>query len=57
VAKVGTSNPDRTISLKMLQCVVENKHIEQVVARFLESMRHVGKDVISKKLHFSGAIT
>jgi hypothetical protein len=27
VAKVGTSNPDRTISLKRLQCVVENKHI------------------------------
>jgi len=25
VAKVGTSNPDRTISLKRLQCVVENK--------------------------------
>jgi len=23
VAKVGTSNPDRTISLKRLQCVVE----------------------------------
>jgi hypothetical protein len=26
VAKVGTSNPDRTISLKRLQCVVENIH-------------------------------
>ena len=26
MAKVGTSNPDRTISLKRLQCVVENKH-------------------------------
>jgi len=26
VAKVGTSNPDRTISLKTLQCVVENKN-------------------------------
>jgi len=26
VAKIGTSNPDRTISLKRLQCVVENKH-------------------------------
>jgi len=26
VAKVGTSNPARTISLEMLQCVVENKH-------------------------------
>jgi len=26
VAKVGTSNPDRTISLKRLECVVENKH-------------------------------
>jgi hypothetical protein len=26
VAKVGTSNTDRTISLKRLQCVVENKH-------------------------------
>jgi rhamnose utilization protein RhaD (predicted bifunctional aldolase and dehydrogenase) len=25
VAKVGTSNPDRTINLKRLQCVVENK--------------------------------
>jgi hypothetical protein len=25
VAKVGTSNPDGTISLKRLQCVVENK--------------------------------
>jgi hypothetical protein len=25
VTKVGTSNPDRTISLKRLQCVVENK--------------------------------
>jgi len=25
VAKVGTSNPDRTISLKRLQCVVEKK--------------------------------
>jgi hypothetical protein len=26
VAKVGTSNPDRTISLKKLQCVVENNN-------------------------------
>ena len=26
MAKVGTSNPDRTISLKRLQCAVENKH-------------------------------
>jgi hypothetical protein len=26
VAKFGTSNPDRTISLKRLQCLVENKH-------------------------------
>jgi hypothetical protein len=26
VAKVGTSNPDRTISLKRLQCVVENNN-------------------------------
>jgi hypothetical protein len=26
VAKVETSNPDRTINLKRLQCVVENKH-------------------------------
>jgi len=26
MAKVGTSNADRTISLKRLQCVVENKH-------------------------------
>jgi len=26
VAKVGTSNPDSTISLKMLQCLVENEH-------------------------------
>jgi len=26
VAKFGMSNPDRTISLKRLQCVVENKH-------------------------------
>jgi hypothetical protein len=26
VTKVGTSNPDRTISLKMLQCVVENNN-------------------------------
>ena len=25
MAKIGTSNPDRTISLKRLQCVVENK--------------------------------
>jgi len=25
VTKVGTSNPDRTISLKRLRCVVENK--------------------------------
>ena len=25
MAKVGTSNPDRTISLKRVQCVVENK--------------------------------
>ena len=25
--KVGTSNPDGTISLKRLQCVAENKHI------------------------------
>jgi len=25
VAKVGTSNPDHTISLKRLPCVVENK--------------------------------
>ena len=24
MAKVGTSNPDRTISLRRLQCVVEN---------------------------------
>ena len=27
MAKVGTSNPDRAISLKRLQCVVENKLI------------------------------
>ena len=27
VAKVGTSNPDRTVSLKRLQCVVENNNI------------------------------
>jgi hypothetical protein len=33
MAKVGTSNPDRTISLKRLQCVVENKHT--TVGRFL----------------------
>ena len=26
MAKVETSNPDRTISLKRLQCVVENKN-------------------------------
>jgi hypothetical protein len=26
VAKVGTSNPDRTISLKRLQCVIKTKH-------------------------------
>ena len=26
MAKVGTSNPDRTMSLKRLQCVVENNH-------------------------------
>jgi len=26
VAKVGTSNPDRTISLKRLQCEVENNN-------------------------------
>jgi hypothetical protein len=26
VAKVGTSKPDHTISLKRLQCVVENNH-------------------------------
>jgi len=26
VAKVVTSNPDRTISLKRLQCVVENNN-------------------------------
>ena len=26
MVKVGTSNPDRTISLKRLQCLVENKH-------------------------------
>jgi len=29
VAKVGTSIPDRTASLKRLQCVVEDKHTEQ----------------------------
>jgi len=28
VVKVGTSNSDRTVSLKMLQCVVENKKID-----------------------------
>ena len=26
MAKVEMSNPDRTVSLKRLQCVVENKH-------------------------------
>ena len=26
MAKVGTSNQDRTISLKMLQCLVENNN-------------------------------
>ena len=26
MAKVGTSNPDRTVSLKRLQCVVEHKN-------------------------------
>ena len=26
MAKVGTSNPDRTISLRRLQCVAESKH-------------------------------
>jgi hypothetical protein len=31
VAKVGKSNPDRTISLKMLQFVVENKHKKHAV--------------------------
>jgi len=31
VAKVRTSNPDRTISLKMLQCVVENTHVLKVI--------------------------
>jgi len=32
--KVGTSNPDRTISLEMLQCVIENnkyKHYYYVI--------------------------
>jgi rhamnose utilization protein RhaD (predicted bifunctional aldolase and dehydrogenase) len=32
VAKVGTSNPDRTISLKRLQCVVDNKHKRNEIA-------------------------
>jgi rhamnose utilization protein RhaD (predicted bifunctional aldolase and dehydrogenase) len=30
VAKVGTSNPDRIISLKMLQCEVENNNKSHV---------------------------
>ena len=34
MAKVGTSNPDRTISLKRLQCVVENKHIHLSQAKY-----------------------
>jgi len=41
MAKVGTSNTDRTISLKMLQCVVENKHktstcFEQIIVHHQE---------------------
>jgi len=32
VAKVGTSNPDRTISLKRLQCVVENKILKNILS-------------------------
>jgi hypothetical protein len=36
VTKVGTSNPDRTISLKRLQCVVENKHKLNLYERQLD---------------------
>jgi len=39
VAKVGTSNPDRTISLKRLQCVVENKHKHHFT--YIETLLHV----------------
>jgi hypothetical protein len=31
VAKVGTSNLDRTVSLERLQCVVENNHKHLVI--------------------------
>jgi hypothetical protein len=31
VAKVGTSNPDRKINLKRMQCVAENKNIKNNV--------------------------
>jgi hypothetical protein len=34
VAKVGTSNPDRTISLKRLQCVVENNKRDEVTGEW-----------------------
>ena len=35
MAKVGTSNPDRTISLKRLQCVLENKRLGAIVHKAL----------------------
>jgi hypothetical protein len=44
VATVGTSNPDRTISLKRMQCVVENKHKHEA-ARLLGSYPADGMDV------------
>ena len=36
MAKVGTSNPDHSISLKRLQCVVENKHKLQYSSELLK---------------------
>ena len=42
MAKVVTSNPDHTISLKRLQCVVENKrkHRQYFVSRSVDEKIH-----------------
>jgi hypothetical protein len=42
VAKVGTSNPDRTISPKRLQCVVENKHTRWPTYKLANIQIYVG---------------
>jgi hypothetical protein len=57
VAKVGTSNPDRTISLKRLQCLVGNSIHGQV--KFVGNKRihvyqlHRGGTILTLRLLMS----